>query len=644
MIQTARRTLALLLGLAGISIAVTVNVAVEVHVRPSVPLADLGLSPDHTIQAAPVVAQMPTFFVVGADAQENRTKNVRLWEWAKLANNGQHLRNYPQEIGDCVSHGARNACEYFNAAGIGKGTLSSEYHELFPPWIYGGSRVTVGKGRLGRGDGSVGAWAAEFVQRYGVLRADLPNVPAYSGRVAKDWGWKGPPAEFFDHAKEFTFETVAPVRSAQDVCDAICNGYPVTIASDFGTRTIRPKDGRQVALRNSKWMHQMCIIGWDGSTNAGPWAYVLNSWGPDAHPKPLQGEPPGGFWIHSDDVEYIVRQGDSFAFSGFDGFPPQEFVPDFNVIGQANAAAADGVPVVQEGETMFPIPLEFQVPGTGIGLALIAMALVLWFWRGNRHGRVAIYLPVVVALASISMVANPATLSAQDWSRLVRAANSPTPTGDSLTRLPEFSRDATDADSDSVGAVDFDRLILAARAPDATTAKSLSLTTKDLASDAECPQIDFLRVIRAATAPTVPATPPGTNYEEAGRSDAGAAKPVAIPHPFRGGYPLRARWWSHPGPSTHENLVLHLSTGEHVGKFDSRWLATLSVAQLESLHSDDHEGRVDWTYAQRPPPVPQQAAQHAAQPAKATSRGRWETLKICRGGVCTTERVWIPSE
>lgn len=74
------------------------------------------------------------------------------------------------------------------------------------------------------------------------------------------------------------------------------------------------------------------------------------------------------------------------------------------------------------------------------------------------------------------------------------------------------------------------------------------------------------------------------------------ARPVApapVPAP-RAGYPTRGSWWTHPG-SGKAGLINHLtSDGIHHGKFSRAWLETLSVAQLESLHSDHHEGRVHW--------------------------------------------------
>lgn len=77
-----------------------------------------------------------------------------------------------------------------------------------------------------------------------------------------------------------------------------------------------------------------------------------------------------------------------------------------------------------------------------------------------------------------------------------------------------------------------------------------------------------------------------------------------------GKYPLRSGWWSVDDVwNASRSFVLnHLQrVGIHGGKFDSDWLASLSRAELHSLHSDDHERRVRWEYverkAARAPPV-----------------------------------------
>lgn len=317
------------ISVAGLTISVTTSVDVDVRITPK-EFRQGWAGPAAVRAARPIVEAMPTFRIVGA-AQENQRANVRLWDFVKAMNGGKHLPNTPQQIGDCVSWGAKHAVDYLQCVQIARGPPASDFHPSFAPYFYGVSRVLIGERRI-TGDGSVGAWAAEGARRYGVLPADHAGVPSYDGRVARKWGRNGPPDEFVQYAQQFPVRTVAPVRSADDVRDAICNGYPVTIASDWGGR-MQPTvvDGRLVNERQGHWNHQMCLIGYDGETGREPYYYVLNSWGAEAHGTPPDGAPPGGFWIRERDVEYIVAQGDSFAFSAFAGFPSQEL--DFRIIG-----------------------------------------------------------------------------------------------------------------------------------------------------------------------------------------------------------------------------------------------------------------------------------------------------------------------
>ena len=75
---------------------------------------------------------------------------------------------------------------------------------------------------------------------------------------------------------------------------------------------------------------------------------------------------------------------------------------------------------------------------------------------------------------------------------------------------------------------------------------------------------------------------------------AATAKPVQS-RQTSNSYPVRTSNWSHPG-NTREAIIQHLLTGaEHRGKFTRAQLERLSTSELESLHSDDHDGRVQWS-------------------------------------------------
>lgn len=61
-------------------------------------------------------------------------------------------------------------------------------------------------------------------------------------------------------------------------------------------------------------------------------------------------------------------------------------------------------------------------------------------------------------------------------------------------------------------------------------------------------------------------------------------------------YPTRGGNWTFPG-SGRQDLIHHLLTdGIHRGSFSRAQLEAMSYAQLRALHSDQHEGRVRWSY------------------------------------------------
>lgn len=278
-----------------------------------------------------ILSTMPTFFVAGQSRATSGTRVV-LWDFTRRINDGKHLPTFRQEVGDCVSQGAANGVNYLSAMEIARLGERERFRPAFQPYIYGISRVQVGGGRLGNSDGSVGAWAAEGVRQFGILAADEADVPGYSGSLARQWGKRpGPPAKFLEKAKPHVVRSTAPVSTYEQVRDALANGYPVTVASNQGFQMRGRVDrGKLWGVASGSWAHQMCFVGVDDDA-ARPGCYCLNSWGPDAHGPPADDAPPGGFWVDAAVVTRMVRQGDSFAFSQFEGFPEQDL--DFRLVG-----------------------------------------------------------------------------------------------------------------------------------------------------------------------------------------------------------------------------------------------------------------------------------------------------------------------
>ena len=94
-------------------------------------------------------------------------------------------------------------------------------------------------------------------------------------------------------------------------------------------------------------------------------------------------------------------------------------------------------------------------------------------------------------------------------------------------------------------------------------------------------------------------------------------------------YPVRGSWWTGCGSWQ------HMTQGEHRGKFDANWLKSLSWSELQSLHSDDHEHRVQWSYVNKPSTAA--AAGNAGKPT--ARRGFLQTWfntapKYCPNGNC----------
>lgn len=260
--------------------------------------------------------------------------DVYLWQMVRKAA-GRPAPWYPnvnqQSVGCCVGCGWKHSVDVCQAAQIVQGK-KAEWKPVSVEVIYGGSRVEVGGARLS-GDGSVGAWAAKWVREWGVVPMEkFPSVDlsTFSPTRARTFGRKGVSKDLEAIAKEHPVKNTALVKSFADVGRAIRQGYPVAVCSDQGFTMERDKDG--FARASGTWNHCMAIIGVRGG--ARPGAFILNSWGDNAHTGPVwpADAPVAGFWADADVVDRMVRQGDSFALSELVGFPARDVKPDWFVL------------------------------------------------------------------------------------------------------------------------------------------------------------------------------------------------------------------------------------------------------------------------------------------------------------------------
>lgn len=243
-----------------------------------------------------------------------------LWKAAlKVLGRLLPARNQGQ-VGSCVSFGTASAIEHTMLVEIMAGD-PEEFKDLCQESIYGGSRVEVGGGQIS-GDGSVGSWAAEFVNKWGCLARGVygsTDLTQYSESRCREWGRKGVPDDLEPEAKRHPVQTTSMVQNWEEAKRSLASGYGIAICSDQGFSMSRDSDG--FAKPSGSWGHCMALLGYQTGQREG--GFILNSWGDDAHTGPTgAGDPPrAGFWADAKVVDRMLRQEDSWAFSSVVGFP-----------------------------------------------------------------------------------------------------------------------------------------------------------------------------------------------------------------------------------------------------------------------------------------------------------------------------------
>jgi hypothetical protein len=255
-------------------------------------------------------------------------RDTFLWQHVRKAAHREGSPWYPnvnqQNVGCCVGCGWTHCADVCQAAAIVAGQ-SFEWRPVSAEVIYGGSRVEVGRGRLS-GDGSVGAWAKEYVSSRGGIAAMQKyagaDLSTFSPARARDFGRRGVPPDIAAAAREHPVKSCALVKSWPDAKRAIQQGYPVAVCSDQGFRMERDSTGR--CRPQGTWSHCMALIAVRIGPNEG--GFLLNSWGDSAHTGPAwpPDMPVAGFWADSAVLDRMLRQGDSFALADVAGFPQRK--------------------------------------------------------------------------------------------------------------------------------------------------------------------------------------------------------------------------------------------------------------------------------------------------------------------------------
>ena len=297
---------------------------------PDARFANGWVKDEDAVRAVAATLTHPVFADTPAGKVGAVPDRVCLWDHAKTAI-GRHVPTRDQGgVGSCVSFGAACAVEYgecvTRVAALKAGQPPPDFRDIAQEVIYGGSRVQIGGGRI-RGDGSVGAWAAQWCQQYGSVprgKYDDYDLSRYSEATCRKFGSGGCPPTLVPTAKLAPTKSISQVKTVAEAKAAIASGYPITVASDVGFGQSGPytRNAKGQLRASGSWAHQMCLIAYDKDSGF----YCMNSWGEKwvNGPTGPGDPPPGGFYIEEATVARMLAQGDSWAFGDQVGFPGRQ--------------------------------------------------------------------------------------------------------------------------------------------------------------------------------------------------------------------------------------------------------------------------------------------------------------------------------
>jgi hypothetical protein len=225
-------------------------------------------------------------------------------------------------VGSCVAAACAGLVDTLKATEIALGDRELYINETAIEPIYYGARVVIGKNSI-RGDGAHVAYAMKYINEYGTLlkkKYDTVDLTEYSVERCRRWGTgSGFPKTLEQISKENPVKTYARVKSWAEFRDSIANGFPIIVGSNYGFSSVTDDEG--FCKNTTNWSHAMffCAVD-DNSKRKG--GLCVNSWGKRwlQIKKRKLNQPDGSFWVDADKVDEMMRNGDAWSISGYDGF------------------------------------------------------------------------------------------------------------------------------------------------------------------------------------------------------------------------------------------------------------------------------------------------------------------------------------
>jgi hypothetical protein len=243
--------------------------------------------------------------------------------------NGNRNASPAPDTGTCVSRGTYRACMLSYLKAIDEKKIQGRPAVIAYEPIYGGGRMTIGKGRLGSGGGMYGGWAAEWVSRYGCCERNRYGTIDLSvddpiGRtdLARDWGQRGIPQQIMD-ASTHKFDAHL-ARTIDDMLDVLACGFAGAMS---GNVTGGPRNQYGMSRLSQPAGHCEAVVGVFVAQNGEDGVLRQNSWkdqptGPATLVMANGKEyalPQGCYGVTASDQEKALRGGESWHFEPQEG-------------------------------------------------------------------------------------------------------------------------------------------------------------------------------------------------------------------------------------------------------------------------------------------------------------------------------------
>lgn len=252
-------------------------------------------------------------------------KNAYLWD-AERNIFGKDLGAMSQKAGVCVSCGTARAATDSYWTALDRGLLIGEPKKIAAAPIYGGSRIQIGGGRLGNGQGSVGGWAAQWVHDYGLLpegKVGQYDLTGLAENLALQWGKPGVGVPQDLIAESITGVKCHKCDTPEELRDCVAAGFGATLCCSLLWQLpyqspLNKRDENGFCAIIDRGNHCQSVRG-VFHTKSGELAFLIQqSWGNSMPSGPsiifdcdgLEVElPPGVFAITNDDMKKAIKAG-----------------------------------------------------------------------------------------------------------------------------------------------------------------------------------------------------------------------------------------------------------------------------------------------------------------------------------------------